>query len=381
MPATKQQDTMRHLIIDTNVIYQDYALNRSRINVLCKSSVFLNHKVFVPEVVVDEFIKQYKEELQAIEKDVKSLVKNGRKCMLDVDHLNWDFDSAAESYSDFLYRRLAEFDIVVIPYPKTLHKDIVARELSHRKPFKDSKKGYRDALIWESVKEHALANPDAEIVFISENSDDFSTKDKLNFHSDLTEDCLRAGIDISKLSIRTKLYDYIDKNMASQSKELEEQFEFIKDTDFYNNIEFDKTIPNYLLPDILDVYINSANYGASKDYIPNSYYKATISGISMKSLEYKSLTKISDTDVLLRCVADVDIDVNALINKYDYQLLPSESKPDVFDNNWNDLFYGIRDSAVFKLYINIVCDKDFMFIDSVDTEMIRAKYNTGYTFE
>lgn len=372
---------MKHLIIDTNVIYQDYALNRSHINVLCKSSVFLNHKVFVPEVVVDEFIKQYKEDLKAIQKDVKSLVKNGKKCMLNVDSLSWDFESAAESYSDSLYKRLAELDITVIPYPKTSHKDIVARELSHRKPFKDSKKGYRDVLIWESIKEHALANPRAEIIFISENSDDFSTKDKLNLHSDLIEDCQQAGIDIAKLSIRTKLYDYIDVNMASQSKELEEQLEFIKDTDFYNNIEFDNTIPRYLLPDILDVYINSANYGASKDYIPNSYYKATITGISMKSLEYKSLTKISDTDVLLRCVADVDIKVNALINKYDYQLLPPESKPDVFDNNWNDLFYGITDCAVFKLYINIVCDKEFKFIESVDTDMISAKYNTGYIFE
>ena len=287
--------------------------------------MYLNHKIFIPEIVVDEFIRQYKKDLKMIEKDVKSVIKQGSKCMLHFDPLQVDFNCASGSYSQFLYKRLAELNISVIPYPQTSHKEIVARELSQRKPFKDSKKGYRDALIWESVKEHALANPNVEIVLISENSDDFSTKDKLNFHPDLIEDCNQAGIDTSKLSIKTKLYDFIDINIATQSKELEEIFEFIKVTDFYNNIEFDKKVPDYLIPDILDVYINSANYGASKDYIPSCYYKATITGISMKGLEYKSLTKLSDNEVLLGCVADVDIDINALINKSDYQFLSPHS--------------------------------------------------------
>ena len=135
-----------------------------------------------------------------------------------------------------------------------------------------------------------------------------------------------------------------------------------------------------MILDILDVYINSANYGASKDYIPSCYYKATITGVSMKRLEYKSLTKLSDNEVLLVCVADVDIDINALINKSDFQFLSPDSKPYVFDSNWNNLFYAIRDSVVFRMYINIICDKNFRFIESLDTDIINAKYNTGYTF-
>ena len=126
---------MRHLIIDTNVIYQDYALNRSRIKVLCKSSMYLNHKIFIPEIVVDEFIRQYKKDLKMIEKDVKSVIKQGSKCMLHFDPLQVDFNCASGSYSQFLYKRLAELNISVIPYPQTSHKEIVARELSQRKPF------------------------------------------------------------------------------------------------------------------------------------------------------------------------------------------------------------------------------------------------------
>ena len=130
---------MKQLIIDTNVIYQDYALNRSRINVLCKSSIYLNYRIFIPEIVVDEFISQYKKDLKIIEKDVKSVIKQGMKCMLHFDSMQVDFNLASESYSEFLYKRLAELNISVIPYPHTSHKEIVVRELSQRKPFKDNK--------------------------------------------------------------------------------------------------------------------------------------------------------------------------------------------------------------------------------------------------
>ena len=52
---------MNHIIIDTNVIHLDFKLNKARIVTLCNTSTILGHEIFIPEVVIDEIVKQYDE--------------------------------------------------------------------------------------------------------------------------------------------------------------------------------------------------------------------------------------------------------------------------------------------------------------------------------
>ena len=55
---------MNHIIIDTNVIHLDFKLNKARIVTLCNTSTILGHEIFIPEVVIDEIVKQYDEKAE-----------------------------------------------------------------------------------------------------------------------------------------------------------------------------------------------------------------------------------------------------------------------------------------------------------------------------
>ena len=45
---------MNNIIIDTNIIYLDFKLRNARIVSLCDTADILEHKVYIPEVVIDE---------------------------------------------------------------------------------------------------------------------------------------------------------------------------------------------------------------------------------------------------------------------------------------------------------------------------------------
>ena len=58
--------------------------------------------------------------------------------------------------------------------PQVSHADLVERDLSSRKPFSPTGKGYRDALIWESVVELCTDLTDADtLIFVTDNKSDF----------------------------------------------------------------------------------------------------------------------------------------------------------------------------------------------------------------
>ena len=65
---------MKHIIIDTNVVHLDYMLNKSRIMALCSTCDSLDHVVFMPDVVIDELVKQYREEIQGYTEQYNSAI-------------------------------------------------------------------------------------------------------------------------------------------------------------------------------------------------------------------------------------------------------------------------------------------------------------------
>lgn len=147
---------MKHIIIDTNVVHLDYMLNKSRIMALCSTCDSLDHVVFMPDVVIDELVKQYREEIQGYTEQYNSALHQLTRRNAPVANNPLDPVVLTSKYEDSLRARIAQLRIKIISYPQTAHKEMVARELNKKKPFKDSKKGYRDSLIWDSIIEHCL---------------------------------------------------------------------------------------------------------------------------------------------------------------------------------------------------------------------------------
>lgn len=188
--------------LDANIICQDYHMSGIAFRLFFDGLDVIPARLRVSEVVVDEVVNRYSEDLieavQNIEK--ASAILNRISGTEIIKSPQMDFVKEKNKYRDFLTKRIADVGGEVIPYPEITHKEVVARDLSRKKPFNRDGKGYRDFLIWKSVKGLAFIG-DNPVVFISNNTGDFG--DETGIHPDLKNDMF-AGSDL-------RLYSYLKK--------------------------------------------------------------------------------------------------------------------------------------------------------------------------
>lgn len=373
---------MKHIIIDTNVVHLDYTLSKPRITALCSTCASLDHIVFIPDVVVDELVKQYKEEVCAYAEQFNKVLNQMNRRGVSVPATPLDKQALTSKYETTLRAKIASLGIRIIGYPKTAHKDIVARELCKRKPFKDSSKGYRDSLIWESIKEHCKSiNKSIEVIFLSENSDDFAGKDKLTFHQDLLEDIDAIGIDRNRIRLVTGVQSFIDNEILGKSKELQELLAELQSTKGIGDIDILEEVNNFVNDDLISNYITEDYFGDGMTYIPGYYENPELTALDVTSISFDSIREISGSHILIKCIVEIETEMDVYIYHGDLAMIDDQSQPYIFDYDWNEHYAAASDSATFRIGLNIICDKELTEVQSIDDEVLQVDYQTGYHFE
>lgn len=373
---------MNHIIIDTNVIHLDFKLNKARIVTLCNTSTILGHEIFIPEVVIDEIVKQYDEKAEEyINSFNKALKKLSDLSTSPITQTPIDAKGFISNYRNELNNRIKQLGIGIIPYPNTGHKIMVARELGKKKPFKDSTKGYRDALIWDSVMEHTQKySSNCGIIFLTANSKDFADKDKKDLHTDLIADCISNGIPTTSIRLVTDIQNFIDNEIILRSTELKEKFNQLQQDGGLGDIDFIQLIQDYISKDMLDNLISSNDFDSYPGYAPGLYENPEITSIEKVSCSFNTIREISSDTILIQSEVSVQVDLDCFIFRADLPLIDDSKFPTIIDYEWNDHYVLASDSATFKFQFNILADTNFKNVKSIEDNLQQVKYSTGYTF-
>lgn len=245
------------IILDSNILIKDFYMRKANMQLLRKFG-----KVIIPEIVYDEVRNKHRERLEA------ALVAINRK----IDEYNdlvpekakidgvRSLEEEMKSYDDFLTCFMLEMGAYPPEaYPDISHKDVVARALTRKKPFKvDGKDGYRDFLLWCTVLDLLKYYAMEEIHFISENTSDFAdSSNRFKLHEQLIDDMRNRGISEERLVFWPCLKDFIEKIVKTQLEREEEEGRFAKtlqadDVHFVNPI--DEFIHNELTDCSVDDY-------------------------------------------------------------------------------------------------------------------------------
>jgi len=90
----------------------------------------------VPAVVFDEVVNKFEEVLTT---SVRQLSKHAddlsRYLARTIASDSVDVETERSAYEDWLRRRLAELQVLILPYPSITHQEITQRALGRRKPF------------------------------------------------------------------------------------------------------------------------------------------------------------------------------------------------------------------------------------------------------
>lgn len=346
------------IVFDTNILYDDFFLKRAQIVDICETARQYNIEVYIPEVVYDEIINQYGEKIDEIEKEIDSSVRKVRSISTTLSLENIingvTKKQLLDEYPSILDKRLEELDIKILPYPSTSHKDIVARDLKRRRPFQKSGKGYRDALIWEtilSIADDNGENPD--VIFINKNTHDFFEKNEL--HQDLKEDLRKKGLSAECFIIYETLRDAIDNHI----RPLQERFQALLKTysgcSTIEKVDINKYLSESIETDI-EMIINSEDSYllGIKSYIENP----AVLNIEDVKATIKDIHHISAAQIIVDVEADVLVNLEGYLFKGDYPLLSDEDIPTIIDSDWNRHYMLVWDTIKFPVKISLVVDSE-----------------------
>lgn len=140
-----------NIVIDTNALHGDWLL-RGTIASMSKSRERAGCTIFLPEVVVMEHSKHYREARRTAASQLKQAARD--VALLFGNPVNTpNLEAAPDDCEARVRQRLDALGVGVLKHPKMSHEALAVRAVSRHPPFSKDGRGYQDTLIWLSVLE------------------------------------------------------------------------------------------------------------------------------------------------------------------------------------------------------------------------------------
>jgi hypothetical protein len=156
--------------------------------------------IIVPKIILDEIKGLYRNTLiERIQKHNKTTDNINLSLISKKDHLplsRIDVEYQCKKYISFVKRRLKITSSQILPYNNKYLPQIAKRAINRLKPAGDDGQGFRDVLIWLTIRDYCCSTVEKQIIFIGNNHKDFASDDKNCLHDQLKKECDKLGIQI-----------------------------------------------------------------------------------------------------------------------------------------------------------------------------------------
>lgn len=189
------------VFVDANALHGLKAFTKPHFKTVLALSKTNHVRLVMPEVVVHELARQGAKEFNGKHSTLRNAVQGFNDVIGDAQTMGVAVAPAVvtsstppltsrEEFFDamtaFLHSRKAETPT----HPDMSVEELLARDLDYRKPFAENGKGFRDALIWATIRDmcNALTIPDVATVFVTKNYTDFCSGQGKSLHNHLREE-------------------------------------------------------------------------------------------------------------------------------------------------------------------------------------------------
>jgi len=296
------------VVLDSSVLCQNLRLAGSASRVFFGNLGIVPATVLIPEVVVDEVVNFLREQLVAAQdatvqanRRLSQLLSGTRRPMEPVA-----VDQEVSDYKQYLLKRLSDAGGRTIPYPKTPHDKIVQRALQRRKPFKHKGSGYRDFLVWESVRAQAFGGHE-HIAFATANTSDFASG--IHLHQDLSRDILNP----QRVEIFTSLQAFNEKHILPRLETVE-RF----DDDLRHATGGKPKVTDWIRKNLLNI-LRDEDFGYWAADLPpgvGSFWPREI--VTFDAMEVRSTRKLRDDELACEIEVGVSVETHIDIDDEDY---------------------------------------------------------------
>lgn len=299
------------LVLDTNIFCNDFHLKSTNFNLLLDNLPVISAELYIPEVVVDETIKKHKEH---VEKEITPLFSLNKKLTkyLDIpsiiNYQKEELQKITNMFPALFKGKLSSYHTKYIPYPNVSHKDILKRKFSGKKPFKPDGRGYRDYLIWCSILDLLKSNPEEELVFITNNKEDFG---RGRLYEDLIKDLKNINFNMDTFNLYHDIWSFNNSLIVPKLKKLDKVREQIISENF-ETFNIRKWIFSELIDEIDTDWIKSQVF--------NIDHSSSLSiGLNqINTIEIIDSYYVSENEIMLDLKTEIDVDLDLSVDIQDY---------------------------------------------------------------
>src|SRR5208283_2853047 len=346
------------LLLDTNATvgrrYRLYGPHMAIIEIAIANGIL---ELIVPQIVVEEVKNKYREELLKAERNLtETLVKQNTLLAADEQRAlkQLKIDRVVTDFGDRLDNRLAELRARRPVYTDVPHQDLVQRDLDRRRPFQESGRGYRDALLWETLLRQT--DPKKPIFFVTKNSKDFCEGDGLKLHNHLASDLGARGLPASTVVICESVEAFVDDHL----KALLLNAQMLREGHLEQYGKFD--FRNFFAENKDDLLIRLTSQLERSD--PRELMSFDTEDLTIVSIEDPSSVSLLkayelEKDKLFLTFAVVaEVTLEFFVFKSDYYSMPEHVNFEIQDFDWNDHYIWASKAVLLPLKLSIELTTD-----------------------
>lgn len=347
--------------IDTNIFVSDFNLDSPHARIFLDGLSLVPAKLHISEIVLDETINKFRETLEQKSKQLNELQNEVNRLLRRGFSLNLiHAQREAVAYEKTLLEKLKNVGANILPYPQSTHKEIVSKILQRRKPFKNGDSGYRDFLVWDSIRRLETFGVE-EIVFITNNTRDFGTGPYL------PDDFIEKRTKNKNFKIVLSLSKFNEEYILPRLKKLELLKEKLQEGKI-ENFEFKEWLNKNLLQLLGDCELEEVIVG-----FPSGVGKVRVTDIVLfNDYKIETVKELESADKLLSFSVDLTVEASVSIDWDDFAS-HNEVREYVGET---DEFFSLESSTSAELKIRgqLILDKDKLDVISEEITLIDGPY-------
>lgn len=204
-----------HVILDSTALIADFHLSSAACKGLLEGAKSGIIQLAVPELVILEVVNKWRSRVSQVAGAADAVRKDaGRLGLIGVQVDGPSVEDETAAYERGLREKLGTANALILALPSVPHEGLVRKAIERKAPFGDRGTGYRDALIWESVKEVLRADDQESVTFVTANKADFGS----------TSTGIREGLldELSSDSISHERIAIVDSTAAAAAATLDQ---------------------------------------------------------------------------------------------------------------------------------------------------------------
>jgi hypothetical protein len=346
---------MSFVIVDTNALMRDYLLIEANMQAFLRGCQRCHIKVCMPEVVLDELCANYEKDIRRLAGEFHSSSRKLMKMGVKAKAKEFDIQEEAKSYRNHVRQMMAHYDATLAPYPDVLPKALVEASYSGKKPFKESGEGFKDFLIFETLKAFAVQQG-SKGAFVTANRKDFCGSDG-QLHPDLQSALPNL------VTVFDAIHDFNSKVLSPELEVLDNLAEGIREGKFIG-FDLDDTLTNCFTTELCDKYHSIENTGSLVE-------DATVFSVGSPRTNDITVSRLDQNQLLLELTGQIDLELSGFVPKTNLYALSDEESDNIHidDPNWNDWVASVSTANDFDFSMTVIFDEEKKQIESISIEL------------